>query len=170
MRHLGFGLLLMVGACSATGTPPAGVNTVRAVPRQTATRRRSRAAKPSSSSAPCRPRIPPRRSPAPAVSPSRPWSRVEFTSPAAVLLPDFGADSPNVTVTCRAGKQSGSGVAPPVAAWSGGAGGWPAVGISVGTGDVSGVGVGLGWWGGGGAGAGSGVAVTRYGELRIPLG
>ena len=169
MRHLGFGLLLMVGACSATGTPPAGVNTVRAVPRQTAT-----PAPLARGETQLVVRTVPAANPAQEIAGAgcvaeSPWSRVEFTSPAAVLLPDFGAESPNVTVTCRAGKQSGSGVAPPVAAWSGGAGGWPAVGISVGTGDVSGVGVGLGWWGGG-AGAGSGVPVTRYGELRIPLG
>jgi hypothetical protein len=59
-------------------------------------------------------------------------------------------------------------VAVPEAAWSGGVGGWPAVGISVGTGDLSGVGLGLGWYGGG-VGAGSGVPVTRYRDLRIEL-
>ena len=69
-----------------------------------------------------------------------PWFRAEFASPARVLVPDFGTQAPPVTVTCRSGTASGSAVAQPQAAWSGGLGGWPAVGVSVGTGGYSGVG------------------------------
>jgi len=52
--------------------------------------------------------------------------------------------------------------------WNRGMGGWPAVGISVGTGDLSGVGVGLGWYGGG-AGVSSGEPAVRYRDLLVPL-
>ena len=99
-----------------------------------------------------------------------PYFRAEFASPARILLPDFGAAAPAVTVTCRSGAATGTAVAAPQAAWQGGLGGWPAVGVSVGTGNSSGVGVGFGWWGGGGVGAAGGVPVVRYPELRIVVG
>lgn len=92
----------------------------------------------------------------------------DFTAPARLLIPDFGTAAPPVSVTCRAGSATGTATAAPEAAWSGGLGGWPAVGVSVGTGTAGGVGVGVGWWGGG-AGTTSGVPVTRYNELRVPL-
>jgi hypothetical protein len=92
----------------------------------------------------------------------------DFQSPAQLLMPDFGEAAPVVTVTCRAGDAAGTAVASPERAWSGGLGGWPAVGISVGTGDVQGVGVGLGWYGGS-AGGTAGAPVVRYRELRVPL-
>jgi hypothetical protein len=98
-----------------------------------------------------------------------PYFSASFTPPARLLLPDYGAASPSVTVSCRAGSATGSALVAPEAVWSGGVGGWPAVGISVGTGNRSGVGVGLGWWGGAGAGASTGVPVTRYPAVRIPL-
>jgi hypothetical protein len=92
----------------------------------------------------------------------------EFVSPARILMPDLGEAAPVVSVACRAGDTSGSAEALPERAWSGGLGGWPAVGISVGTGDAAGVGVGLGWQGGSVGGTG-GVPVVRYRELRVPL-
>ena len=98
------------------------------------------------------------------------YFRAEFASPARILLPDYGAEAPAVTVTCRSGTAEGGAVAAPQAAWQGGLGGWPAVGMSVGTGTNSGVGVGFGWWGGGGVGAAGGVPVVRYPELRIVVG
>jgi hypothetical protein len=97
-----------------------------------------------------------------------PFFAARFTAPARVLMPDYGSRAPEVTVTCRAGGVSGSATAAPQAAWSGGLGGWPAVGVSVGTGDVSGVGVGLGWYGGGYGGT-SGEPVARYPALRVPM-
>ena len=97
-----------------------------------------------------------------------PYFTASFTAPARLLVPDFGAAAPTVTVTCAAGSAKGSALVAPEAVWSGGVGGWPAVGISVGTGNMSGVGVGVGWWGGG-TGVSSGAPVTRYPAVRIPL-
>jgi hypothetical protein len=93
--------------------------------------------------------------------------RAEFTAPARLLLPDFGPASPPVTVVCRAGEAEGRAVSEPEPYWSRGLGGWPAIGISVGTGDISGVSVGAGWYGGG-TGWG-GTAATRYPALRVVL-
>ncbi|HPG23304.1 MAG TPA: hypothetical protein PLH75_11010 [Amaricoccus sp.] len=97
-----------------------------------------------------------------------PYFSARFTAPARLLMPSFGAESPQVTVTCAAGAASGSVVAAPTQAWSNGLGGWPAVGVSVGTGNAGGVGVGFGWYGGG-YGASGGVPVVRYGEVRVPV-
>ena len=97
-----------------------------------------------------------------------PYFSARFTAPARILMPSYGAESPQVTVTCSAGGVSGTQVVAPTQAWSGGLGGWPAVGVSVGTGNAGGVGVGLGWYGGG-YGAGAGVPVVRYGEVRVPV-
>jgi len=87
-----------------------------------------------------------------------------FTAPARVLLPDFGANSPVVTVTCRMDSASGSLAARPTA-WSG-RGGLPAVGVSVGTGGH--VGLGVGWYGGS-TSTGPAGAAARYPELQVPL-
>ena len=92
----------------------------------------------------------------------------DFRSPAQLLMPAFGEAAPVITVTCRDGAASGTAAATPERAWSGGLGGWPAVGVSVGTGDVQGVGVGLGWYGGS-AGGTAGAPVVRYRELRVAL-
>lgn len=91
-----------------------------------------------------------------------------FTPPARLLVPDFGAAAPAITVACQAGTAKGSVLVPPEAVWSNGVGGWPAVGISVGPGTMSGVGVGVGWWGGS-AGATAGAPVTRYPAVRVAL-
>ncbi|MFT3972909.1 MAG: hypothetical protein QM699_05530 [Amaricoccus sp.] len=98
-----------------------------------------------------------------------PYFTATFVPPARLLVPDFGSAAPTVTVTCKAGSAQGSALVAPEAVWSGGAGGFPTVGISVGTGNMSGVGVGVGWWGGGGAGMNAGHPVTRYPAVRIPL-
>lgn len=101
-----------------------------------------------------------------------PYSTVSFTTPAQILMPDLGAAAPSVTVRCSAktatGPVSGTAVAMPEAPWSNGLGGWPAVGISVGTGSAQGVGVGVGW-AGGSTGAASGTPAIRYRDLRVPL-
>jgi hypothetical protein len=98
-----------------------------------------------------------------------PYFTAEFASPATILIPDYGSAAPPVTVTCRAGEASGTAVAQPEAIWSPGFGGWPAIGISVGTGDYGGVGVGMGWYGGG-VGVAQGAPAVRYPELRVPVG
>jgi hypothetical protein len=95
-----------------------------------------------------------------------PLYAAEFTAPARVLLPDFGSASPPVTVTCRAGDAEGSAQSRPELRGTGGFYGWPAVGISVGTGDFDGVGLGMGWYGGG-TGWSSGDAAVRYPSLRV---
>jgi hypothetical protein len=95
-----------------------------------------------------------------------PWFKAEFASPGRVLMPDYGAEAPVVAVTCRSGKAVGTGQAQPEPAWSGGLGGWPAIGISVGTGNAAGAGIGLGWYGGG-VGTAGGVPVVKYPELRV---
>ncbi len=98
-----------------------------------------------------------------------PYFSASFTAPARVLLPDYGSQSPEVRVTCRAEEARGTVAARPSAAASGGIGGWPAVGISVGGGQTSGAGVGISWYGGAiGASTGMG-APARYPELRVPL-
>jgi hypothetical protein len=97
-----------------------------------------------------------------------PYFMASFSSPAVLLMPDYGNAAPPVTVTCRSGSGTGTATAQPEALWQRGLGGWPAVGISVGTGDVSGVGVGLGWYGGG-TGVQQGAPVVRYPELLVPI-
>jgi hypothetical protein len=98
-----------------------------------------------------------------------PYFTAEFTSPARLLVPDYGAAAPPVVVSCTTGAATGTATAQPQAAWAGGMGGWPAVGVSVGTGNAGGVGVGFGWYGGN-VGASSGVPVTTYSELHVPVG
>lgn len=167
-RLLLLGLLTGLAACAAGGTGDASLPAVRPAPVAGAT-------------------LPPARGEADlvvrAVAPDAPGQEIagatctatspyftaSFTAPARVLVPDFGAAAPSVTVTCAAGSASGEVLVAPEAVWSGGAGGWPSVGISVGTGNTSGVGVGVGWWGGG-AGASAGAPVTRYPAVRVPLG
>jgi hypothetical protein len=167
MRKALWPLLLLAG-CAAPGPGPADVQAVRAVPRASAT-----PAPPATGESRLTIRAVARDDAAreyvgAACVAETPWSRTELTAPALLLLPDYGAASPNVTVSCRSGDLSGTAVAAPEAAWSGGLAGWPAVGVSVGTGNSGGVGVGFGWWGGG-VGTQSGVPVTRYRELRVPL-
>jgi hypothetical protein len=168
MQRTALWFLVCLAGCAAPGPGPANVETVRAVPRPSST-----AAPLATGESQLAIRAVARDAPGQEYAGATcvaetPWSRTEFAAPALLLLPDYGAASPNVTVTCKSGNLSGTAVAVPEAAWSGGLAGWPAVGISVGTGNSGGVGVGFGWWGGG-VGTQSGVPVTRYRELRVPL-
>ena len=109
---------------------------------------------------------------------SSPYTQARFASPATVAVPDFGAATPPVTVTCVSGALRGSAVAQPatrVADGGTGTGGWPAIGISVGTGGGgwggggTGVSVG-GFWGGGSGGSGGGNwAQVVYPDLLVTL-
>jgi hypothetical protein len=169
MRKTALASLLLVAGCVAPGPGPANVEAVRAVPRQSAATAAPLATGESQLTIRAVSRDDPGQEYVGATCIAEtPWSRTEVTAPVLLLMPDYGAASPNVTVTCRSGKLTGTAVAVPEAAWSGGLAGWPAVGVSVGTGNSGGVGVGFGWWGGG-AGTQSGVPVTRYHELRVPL-
>ena len=102
-----------------------------------------------------------------------PYFASRFTAPARLLIPEYGSQTPEVTVSCEAGGASGRATVAPQASYSGGGFGGPAVGISVGTGggwngwDGDGVGVGLSWWGGGGGGYGE--PLVRYPALRVPM-
>ena len=146
MRTLALMAAVGVAGCVAPAAAPPGVETVRAERKAGVAGAARAAARPSSWCGRCRPARPPGRSSgAPRCVADSPYFRAEFASPARILLPDFGAAAPAVTVTCRSGTASGTAVAAPQAAWQGGLGGWPAVGVSVGTGDDSGVGVGFGW-------------------------
>jgi hypothetical protein len=159
--------LALAGCVAPAGAPPAGVALVRVEPRPGAvaptawgeTRLLVRAAPAG---------IGGQELPGAACRAESPYFTAEFQSPAQLLMPDFGEASPVVAVTCRAGTLAGSARATPERAWSGGAGGWPAVGISVGTGSQSGVGVGVGWYGGS-AGGTTGAPVVRYRDLMVPL-
>lgn len=97
-----------------------------------------------------------------------PYFSASFSTPARLLMPDYGSASPVVTVACRAGNARGTLAAQPTEAWSGGLGGWPAIGISVGTGSGGGAGVGFGWYGGS-VGTSTGSTLVRYPELRVPV-
>ena len=97
-----------------------------------------------------------------------PYFAADFTAPARLLIPDFGPNSPQVDVTCRSGSAVGRASSRPDWAWSGGFGGWPAIGVSVGTGTQSGVGVGFGWYGGG-TGMAAGQPAIRYPALRVAV-
>ena len=67
------------------------------------------------------------------------------------------------------GRADRQGAASPQAAWSGGLGGWPAVGISVGTGSADGRRRRLGLVRRRRSAPPSGVPVTRYPELRVEM-
>jgi hypothetical protein len=92
--------------------------------------------------------------------------RAEFQTPARLVLPDLGPASAPLRVDCRIGEARGAMRAEPQLGWAGGLGGWPAIGVTVGTGSSDGVGVGVGWYGGG---AGVGRDITRYPDMRIVL-
>ena len=167
MRTWVWGVLLMSAGCASPVAGPPGVETVRATPKSGV------AAPAAQGETQLIVRVVPagvsgQELQGASCVAETPWSRTEFTSPARLLMPDYGASSPPVVVTCRSGDASGSATAQPRAAWSGGMAGWPAVGISVGTGDAAGVGVGFGWYGGG-VGTSSGVPVVTYADLLVPV-
>ncbi len=167
MRGLVLGTALVLAGCATTAPAPVNVNTVRVVERtgnavplaRGETQLVVRAVPAGTSGQELR---------GAACTAEAPWFQADFASPGLLLMPDYGSAAPDVTVTCRSGTASGTGIAHPQSALSGGMGGWPAIGVSVGTGNSSGVGVGFGWFGGGGAATG-GVPVTRYPELQVVM-
>lgn len=99
-----------------------------------------------------------------------PYSTATFIAPSTVSVPDLGAQTPVLRISCSDGAHSGvTEVRATLVAGNGGGGPVPMIGISVGTGGGnSGVGVGLGGvWGGGGSGAGVQRAV--YPEARVMM-
>lgn len=83
---------------------------------------------------------------------SSPYTTARFTAPATVTVPDLGTATPPVRVSCAAGGLSGAAEAQPAMRMADtGMSGWPAIGVSVGTGTggaSTGVSVG-GFWNGG---------------------
>lgn len=82
-----------------------------------------------------------------------PYSTASFAAPATVSVPDLGNQTPVVRVRCAEGGRSGAVEARAELRTLGGGGGWPMIGVSVGTGGYSGVSVGGLWTGGGNASA-----------------
>lgn len=81
---------------------------------------------------------------------SSPYTTARFTAPATVAVPDLGSATPAVRVSCASGGLSGSAEAQPaMRVADSGMSGWPAIGVSVGTGrGATGVSLG-GFWNGG---------------------
>ncbi len=159
---------LALAGCVSPEAPPPGIPTVRAVPRDGVAQPVARGetallvrAVPAGSTreelrgAACRAETP--------------YFTADFQAPAQLLMPDYGQSAPVVTVSCGSGIARGQASAAPEPMWSGGMGGWPAIGFSVGTGNAGGVGVGMGWYGGG-VGTAQGAPATRYRELHVPVG
>ena len=102
-----------------------------------------------------------------------PYFVSRFPAPARLLIPEYGSQTPAVTVSCEGDGASGRATVAPQVSYSGGGFGGPAVGISVGTGGGGwngwggdGVGLGLSWWGGGG---GYAQPVVSYPALSVPM-
>lgn len=93
-----------------------------------------------------------------------------FTSPARLALPDLGQAAPVLAIVCTDGTRSGSADLRATLRGGRASGGWPAVGVSVGTGGRD-VGVSIGaLWGGQGWGAREPLlARAVYPDVRIEL-
>ncbi len=93
-----------------------------------------------------------------------PWFQARATSPAEVLMPAYGGQSPTLSVTCEANGARGQVAVAPRSVLNQGYQSLPAVGVSVNS--DGGVGLGLGWYGGG---YGAGVPVVGYPEAQVVL-
>ncbi len=97
------------------------------------------------------------------------YATARFSAPATVSLPDLGSATPPVTVNCAEGGLKGTGQATPALRTSEtGMSGWPAIGVSVGTGS-GGTGVSLGGFWNGGSGNGGSWTQVVYPDLLIAL-
>ncbi|MBP7241875.1 hypothetical protein [Amaricoccus sp.] len=99
--------------------------------------------------------------------------RADFTAPATLAVPSYGAASQPVRIACTAdGRQGARVVVPAFRAYGGIGGVYPAIGIGIGTGGGDG-------WSGSGAGVSIGgiwspgtngpVAAVRYPDIAIPI-
>lgn len=90
-----------------------------------------------------------------------------FRTPARLVVPDLGPQSPVLSFACAAGPLRGTEAVRASLRGTSGLGGWPAVGISVGTGYRSDVGISVGTlWGGHAWGAQRAVYPDARVELR----
>lgn len=97
-----------------------------------------------------------------------PYSTAKFVAPATISVPDFGPATPPLRINCTQGGQKGTLDVFPQLRATNGAAGWPAIGISVGTGGYSGVSVG-GFWTGGMNTMGPAVQQAIYPDARIMM-
>lgn len=98
-----------------------------------------------------------------------PYSSARFRAPARVSVPDLGPQTPVLRIGCSDGTRRGSAEArAALRSTNGGLGGWPTVGVSVGTGGYSGVSVG-GFWGGGFGTTGPNVQQAVYPDVQVVL-
>lgn len=93
-----------------------------------------------------------------------------LVTPARLVVPSFGPQSPELDVICAAGDASGSATVRPNTTWRYPPGYYsaPAVGVYGGTGGVAGVSLGWGGWGGWGYGAPA-YPVSQYPDVRVEL-
>lgn len=101
-----------------------------------------------------------------------PYSTARFTTPARVSVPDLGPETPVLRIACSDGTHRGTAQAQAtLRSTNGGLGGWPAVGVSVGTGGgYGGTGVSLGgFWGGGWGTSGPSVQQAVYPDVQVLL-
>ncbi len=97
-----------------------------------------------------------------------PYSTASFAAPATVSVPDLGNQTPVVRVRCAEGGRAGVVEArAELRPLGGNTGGWPMIGVSVGTGGYSGVSVGGLWTGGGTASANAWRAV--YPDVQVMM-
>lgn len=164
IQHAVLGALLALGACAVPGGAPAGLASIRAEPRAGAEPPLARGETQLVVRAVAE-GVPTQELVGASCRADSAYFTASFVAPAVVRLPDYGDRAPSITVRCSDGTRSGTAVARPEAVWQRGFGGFPVVGVAVGTGGP-GVGVGVGWQGGG---TGAGVPAIRYPELRVPL-
>lgn len=99
------------------------------------------------------------------------YTTARFTAPATVSVPDLGASTPPLTVSCALGGRKGTGqILPATRVADSGLGGWPAIGVSIGAGSGgwSGTGVSIGGFWNGGSGDGYWTQVV-YPDLTVTL-
>jgi hypothetical protein len=91
----------------------------------------------------------------------------ELITPARLVLPSFGAQSPELVVSCSAGDLSGTTRVAVSTQWRYPPGyyGYPAVGIYGGTGGLGGAALGWGGWGYGAAA----YPISQYPDVRLNL-
>ena len=98
-----------------------------------------------------------------------PYSTASFTAPATVSVPDLGPQTPVLRISCSDGARRGvADVQAALRSTNGGLAGWPAIGVSVGTGGYSGVSVG-GFWGGGWGTSGPNVQQAVYPDAQVMM-
>jgi hypothetical protein len=92
----------------------------------------------------------------------------EFTTPARLLVPSFGLQSPELRIDCAASEGRGAALVRPYFRRTNGLGGWPAIGVSASSGGDVGVSLG-GWWNGGWGWDNPRTLVVEYPSVQVRL-